>query len=179
MSDIARNAVLVGAFVTAVGCGGCFEVRPQVPAAAPAAGEPYLTPIMETAAGNTQLSDFVELLKGSDLAEELAKAGPYTVFAPTDDALEAFLRKDNSTLDRLEITEELARILQHHIIPGTVEPSDFADGPNQNSLAGIPLHFGQKGQQLQVESANILGTRTTASNGAIYVIDRVLMPPPQ
>jgi uncharacterized surface protein with fasciclin (FAS1) repeats len=178
-SGMVRNAVLVGAFVTAVGCGGCFEVRTQVPAAAPAASEPYLTPIMETAGTHAQLSSYVELLKRSGLADELAKAGPYTVFAPTNEALEAFLRKRNNTGGQLEMTEEWMQILRYHVIPATVGPADFAAGGEQDTLAQIPVHLAKNGEQLQVESAKILGKNIDASNGVIYVVDRILIPPSQ
>jgi uncharacterized surface protein with fasciclin (FAS1) repeats len=108
------------------------------------------------------------------LADTLRGAGPYTVFAPTNDAFKAVPAK---TLADLATNKEMLRsVLSYHVLPGNVKSTDVKVG-SLKSVQGANVSVANAGSTLTVEDAVVTQADLPATNGLIHVIDRVLMPP--
>jgi uncharacterized surface protein with fasciclin (FAS1) repeats len=110
------------------------------------------------------------------LAEALQGDGPFTVFAPTD---EAFSKLPDGTLQSLlkpENKQKLATILKYHVVPGRVYSPTAMGAQDAGTLAGQKVRFTQKHEALYVNKARIVATDINASNGVIHVIDTVILP---
>ena len=113
------------------------------------------------------------------LAHTLQEDGPFTVFAPTDDA---FAKLPSHTLNDLlkpENKEKLATILKYHVIPGKVTAKDAVQVGSAKTLSGDSVSISIRDGRLAVNDANVIVNDVEASNGIIHVIDSVLMPPPK
>ncbi|QDV38066.1 fasciclin domain-containing protein [Tautonia plasticadhaerens] len=135
--------------------------------------------IVETAAGNDAFSTLVAAVKAADLVEVLSSEGPFTVFAPTD---EAFAKLPEGTLESLlkpENKEKLATILKYHVVPGKVMAADVAelDGEEVATAAGPKATITVAGSTVMVDKAKVVKTDIECSNGVIHVIDSVILPP--
>jgi uncharacterized surface protein with fasciclin (FAS1) repeats len=129
--------------------------------------------IVETAAEAGQFTTLLAAVNASGLKDTLNGKGPFTVFAPTD---EAFKKVQQSQLDALlKDTAKLKSILRYHVVPGKVEAKDIKAG-NLNSVEGSPLNVEIKGDEVRVNGAKVVKTDIQASNGTIHVIDTVIMP---
>lgn len=132
--------------------------------------------IVDTAAGAGQFTTLVKALKAADLVGTLKEPGPFTVFAPTD---AAFAKLPAGTLDDLlkpENKAKLAAILTYHVVPGSVILKHMAKMHEVKTVNGAMLKVGGMHGRLMVNDA-MVQNRVMASNGIIYVIDKVLMPP--
>ena len=135
--------------------------------------------IPELASSSGRLDTLVSVVKAADLAGALSGDGPFTVFAPTD---EAFARLDAKTVNAL--LEEpgrgtLKRILTHHVVPGRLEARDLVEMDSVVTLAGTTLDLSPFNGRLLVDKSVVETADINASNGVVHLIDRVLMPPPQ
>jgi uncharacterized surface protein with fasciclin (FAS1) repeats len=136
--------------------------------------------IVEIAAGNPDFSTLVSAVKAAGLAETLSGAGPYTVFAPTN---EAFAKLPPETLQSLLLPEnkdKLAAILTYHVVPAKVMAADVTAGPVKTVNGAeftVSTDGGVKITDGQGNVANVVKTDIEASNGVIHVIDTVLLPP--
>ena len=150
------------------------------PTAAPTE-QPAAQTIVEIAAEDGRFSTLVAAVEAAGLAETLSGEGPFTVFAPTDDAFAAL---PEGTLDSLLLPEnkqQLSDILLYHVVPGKVMASEVAglDG----KMADTALEGKQIGIKVDMgsvylnESTKVIVTDIEASNGVIHVIDSVLLPP--
>jgi uncharacterized surface protein with fasciclin (FAS1) repeats len=150
------------------------------PTAAPTE-EPASQTIVDIAAEDGRFTTLVAAVQAADLAETLSSEGPFTVFAPTD---EAFAALPEGTLDSLLLPEnkqQLTDILLYHVVPGKVMASDVAglDG----KMADTALEGNQIGISVDMgnvylnETTQVVVTDIEASNGVIHVIDSVLLPP--
>ncbi len=149
------------ALTTAVILGGC--------ATAPAPQS-----IAETAAATPHLSTLTKLINDAGLTETLKEPGPYTVFAPTDDAFKAVPAK---TLDALSKDKALLiSVLTYHIVPGKVTSADVKNGP-ATTVQGAPVALYRSGGFVTVESAVVTTADVEASNGVVHIVDTVLIPP--
>ena len=110
----------------------------------------------------------------ADLLETLQGDGPFTVFAPTDQAF-ADAGIDLASLDNPEGKQTLTDILLYHVVAGSVESSDLSDCMTVNALNEQPLSF-TVGSGVLVNEANVTTPNVATSNGIIHVIDKVLMP---
>jgi uncharacterized surface protein with fasciclin (FAS1) repeats len=108
--------------------------------------------------------------------DALKGEGPFTVFAPTD---EAFAALPEGTLDTLLADPEgdLTQILLYHVVPGKVMAADLSDGMEAETLQGMSVTFSISDDGAMVDGANIITTDIEVSNGVIHVIDAVLLPP--
>jgi len=114
-------------------------------------------------------------LKAAGLVETLQGDGPFTVFAPTD---EAFAALPAGTLDALLKDEEkLTQILTYHVVPGRVTASQVVGLDEAATVSGKELPIRVKDGQVWVGDAKVVKTDVMASNGVIHVIDKVLLPP--
>lgn len=133
--------------------------------------------IVKIAVGSADHSTLVVALKQAEYVNDLANAGPFTVFAPTN---EAFNKLPAGTVDDLmkpENKEKLRDILEYHVSIGVYKQDIIADGQriNQANLKDITINM-KDGKMMVNNSANVVAT-IPASNGLIYVVDAVLLPP--
>ena len=130
--------------------------------------------ISETAAAAPQLSTLSKLISDAGLTETLKEAGPYTVFAPTDEAFKAVPAK---TLDALSKDKALLiSVLTYHVVPGKVSSADVKNGP-VTTVQGAPVSLYRSGSFVTVENAVVTTADIDASNGVVHIVDQVLIPP--
>jgi transforming growth factor-beta-induced protein len=119
----------------------------------------------------------VQALTSSGLLSTLQDQGPYTIFVP-DDA--AFAQVPAATLTALMNDQtQLKSVLLYHVVQGNLSPADLTDGATLTTLNGATLKVSVKGSDIYVNDAKVAGSAVNASNGTLYVIDSVLMPPGQ
>ena len=128
------------------------------------------------------VGDFATLLlavEAAGLSETLSGDGPYTVFAPTDEAFEALLAELDVTAEDLLAREDLADILTYHVIADEVDAATAAslDGESAETVNGATISITVvDGEVVLNETATVITTDVEASNGIIHVIDAVLIP---
>ena len=136
-----------------------------------------LPPDIVEAAQNTGVHDsLVAALTKANLVTTLQGDGPFTVFAPTNDAFTA-AGIDLSTFDTDEEIVALSNILTYHVVSGSVMSSDLTDGMSANALNGDSLTFTVNSDGVMVNGANVTMADYKVTNGVIHIIDKVLMPP--
>ena len=131
--------------------------------------------IVDVASGAGNFSTLVAAVTAADLAETLSGEGPFTVFAPTDDAFAAL---PAGVLDALLLPENkalLARILTYHVVSGTVMAADVTAG-DVATVEGQTVKLGTDGG-VTVNGATVISADVAASNGVIHAIDQVILPP--
>jgi uncharacterized surface protein with fasciclin (FAS1) repeats len=132
--------------------------------------------IVETAIAAKSVNTFVEAIKAAGLVDLLRERGPFTVFAPSDDA---FAKLPASKLQELLIPEnqgQLMQILNHHIVPGAWKSHDFTGRKWPAKTAADTNVWIDATDGYNFGNANVLKVDIEASNGVIHVIDTVLMP---
>lgn len=134
--------------------------------------------IVAVATESESFTTLAQAIEAAGLADTLAADGPFTVFAPTD---EAFAALPEGTLDSLllpENQETLTQILTYHVIPAEVMAADVTAGA-VDTVAGTPLEImvDDATGDVMVNGANVIQTDISASNGVIHAIDEVLLPP--
>jgi uncharacterized surface protein with fasciclin (FAS1) repeats len=130
--------------------------------------------IVDTAAGTPQLSTLAKLINDAGLAETLRGPGPFTVFAPTDDAFKAV---PAATMAQLASNRDMLRsVLTYHVVPGKVMSADVKTGPAK-TVQGADVPLSKAGTFVTVDEAVVTQADVNATNGVIHVIDRVLLPP--
>ena len=130
--------------------------------------------IADTAARSPQLSTLSKLLADAGLTDTLRGAGPFTVFAPSDEAFKAVPAK---TMAELAANKELLKsVLTYHVLAGKVSAADTKNG-NLKTVQGANVAIAKAGTFVTVEEAVVTEADVAATNGVIHVIDKVLMPP--
>jgi uncharacterized surface protein with fasciclin (FAS1) repeats len=138
------------------------------------ATSPAPATIADTAARTPQLSTLTKLINDAGLADTLRGPGPFTVFAPTDDAFKAVPAK---TLEDLAKDKELLKsVLTFHVLPGNVPAAEVKNGAAK-TVQGANVALSRSGTFVTVEEAVVTQADVKASNGVVHVIDRVLIPP--
>ena len=131
--------------------------------------------IVDTAAGAGAFGTLLAAAEAAGLVDTLKGDGPFTVFAPTDDAFAALPEGTVETLLKPENKDQLVAILTYHVVPGKVMSTDLQDDMEaptvQGSTVTIDLDNG-----VMVEEANVTQADIAASNGVIHVIDKVILP---
>ncbi len=144
--------------------------------AAPAASEAAPAPtmdIVDTAVAAGSFTTLTKLLTDAGLVETLKGDGPFTVFAPTD---EAFAKVDPATLEKLAANPEaLKQVLTYHVLAGKVMAADVASGP-VTMVSGDEATLTAEGGTVMIDKANVTTADVVATNGVIHVIDAVLIP---
>lgn len=133
--------------------------------------------IVETAVAAGSFKTLAAALGAADLVDTLNSKGPFTVFAPTD---EAFARLPEGTVEDLlkpENKTKLQSILTYHVIPGQVGLSDALKAGKAATVQGEPVTIGFGDGKVQINGATLLNADLKTSNGVIHVIDSVLLPP--
>jgi uncharacterized surface protein with fasciclin (FAS1) repeats len=130
--------------------------------------------IVQIAAGDPQFSTLVELVKEAGLAETLSGPGPFTLFAPTN---EAFGKVDAATLTSLKQTpQKLAAVLKYHVVAGKVPASQVVTMKSAASVEGSSIAVSAADGKVKVDNATITATDIMGTNGVIHVIDSVILP---
>jgi uncharacterized surface protein with fasciclin (FAS1) repeats len=138
------------------------------------ANAPAPVSITETIANTPALSTLSGLINSAGLAETLKTAGPFTVFAPSNDAFKAVPAK---TLEDLgKNPEKLKEVLTYHVISGKSLAADVKNS-KVKSVQGSELELSKAGDFVTVENAAVTKADVVATNGVIHIIDTVLIPP--
>ena len=129
--------------------------------------------IIETAVGNPDFSTLVTAIKAAGLVETLSGNGPFTVFAPTN---EAFAKISKAILDAvLADKAKLTSILTYHVVAGKVMSKDVANLTEATTVEGSKIKIDTK-DGVKINDAHVTMADIECSNGVIHVIDTVLMP---
>jgi uncharacterized surface protein with fasciclin (FAS1) repeats len=132
--------------------------------------------IVDTAVSAGDFNTLVTAVKAADLVETLKGEGPFTVFAPTD---EAFAKLPAGTVEDLlkpENKDKLVSILTYHIVSGKVMASDVVKLSHAKTVNGQSLTIKTSGGSVMVDNAQVVKTDIGCSNGVIHVIDAVVLP---
>ncbi len=182
LAAVVSAALLFGACSSSSGKSSAAGTDSTAPATtAPPTTAPAAKTIVEVAASNPEFSTLVSAVKAAGLADTLSGAGPFTVFAPTNDA---FAKLPSGTLDSLlkpENKNKLAGILTYHVVAGRVTAADVKPGAVK-TVNGASFTVAVDGNNIvitdgQGNQAKVVQTDIPASNGVIHVIDTVLLPP--
>lgn len=130
--------------------------------------------IVDIAAGNKDFSTLVAAVKAAGLVDTLKGDGPFTVFAPTNEAFEKLPKGIVESLLKPENKEKLVKILTYHVVAGKVMAKDVKAG-KVKSVAGAELTIATEGG-VTVDKAKVVKTDIEAKNGVIHVIDTVVIP---
>jgi uncharacterized surface protein with fasciclin (FAS1) repeats len=134
--------------------------------------------IVSLAASSSSLTTLTSLLKSSGLADTLQQPGPYTVFAPTDQAFAALPAGTLQQLQQPENREALIKILTYHVVPGALTSSQLSPGQLTTSEnRPVNIKIDRASNQVMVNNARVIQADVKASNGVIYAINQVLIPP--
>jgi uncharacterized surface protein with fasciclin (FAS1) repeats len=129
--------------------------------------------IVDTAASAGQFNTLVKAVQAAGLVDTLKGKGPFTVFAPTD---EAFAKLPAGTLDALlQDKQKLAQVLTYHVVPGKVTAAQVKPGAVK-TVQGQSLRLRTDAGAVMVDDARVIKTDVMASNGVIHVIDSVVLP---
>ena len=150
-----------------------YAVAAMLVAASPAAA----ADIVETAVSNGSFKTLTAALQAAGLVETLKGKGPYTVFAPTDEAFKKLPAGTVETLLKPENKAQLQKVLTYHVVSGNVMSGDLkGKTTNAKTVEGSAVRIDASGNAVKVDDAVVTQADVTASNGVIHVIDRVIMP---
>jgi uncharacterized surface protein with fasciclin (FAS1) repeats len=172
--------LMLMALMGALAMGGCGGETPPANSAAsttstasPQAG----ADIVDTAVAAGQFTTLVAALKAAGLVDTLKGPGPFTVFAPTDDA---FKKLPAGTLDSLlkpENKAKLVAILTYHVVAGNVTAADASKLTSAKTVEGADIKITASGGAVMIDGAKVIKADIACKNGVIHVIDAVMLPP--
>jgi uncharacterized surface protein with fasciclin (FAS1) repeats len=148
-----------------------FGLAGLVPGATAA---PTTSDIVDTAVAAGDFKTLVTAVQAAGLVDTLKGDGPFTVFAPTDDA---FAKLPAGTVEALLADKDaLAKILTYHVVPGKVMAADVVGLTSADTVAGMPLSISVEGDAVMINGAKVVVTDIECTNGVIHVIDTVIVP---
>jgi len=130
--------------------------------------------IVETASSAGKFSTLLTAAKKAGLAETLSDGGPFTVFAPTDEAFSKL--PDGTVQNLLDNPEQLKQVLLYHVLDGKVKAKKAMKTDEAKTLQGQTLQLEANGKTLMINNAKVIMADVMASNGVIHAIDTVLLP---
>ncbi|MCS7209626.1 MAG: fasciclin domain-containing protein [Fimbriimonadales bacterium] len=131
--------------------------------------------IVDTAIAAGQFKTLVKLVQEAGLVEALRGEGPFTVFAPTDDA---FAKLPKSQVDALlKDKEALRRVLLYHVVQGKVMSKDVVKLRSAKTMQGQQIRIRVRGNTVRINDAKVVKADIECTNGVIHVIDKVILPP--
>jgi len=133
--------------------------------------------IVALASSQENLSTLVTAVQAAGLVETLQGAGPFTVFAPTDEAFAALPEGTLENLLKPENKQQLVDILTYHVVSGNVMSTDLSDGMMPETVEGSQVEISIDGESVMVNGATVVAANVEASNGVVHVIDQVILPP--
>ena len=132
--------------------------------------------LIDVAVSAGQFNTLAAALEAADLIETLKEDGPFTVFAPTD---EAFAQLPEGTVESLlkpENRNQLVAILTYHVVPGKVMAADVVKLNEAKTVNGADVAIKVEDGNVRINEATVVATDVDASNGVIHVIDKVILP---
>jgi len=132
--------------------------------------------VVETAVAAGSFTTLTKALEAAGLVATLKGAGPFTVFAPTDDAFAKLPAGTLETLLKPENRAKLKRILTYHVVPGRVMAADVVKLHSAKAVSGDTLSIAAHGDGVTIDNAHVVKPDIAATNGVIHVIDAVILP---
>ncbi|MDB1124045.1 fasciclin domain-containing protein [Vibrio sp. kj40-1] len=132
--------------------------------------------IVDVAVANGSFNTLVAAVQAAGLVDVLKGDGPFTVFAPTDEAFAKLPAGTVETLLKPENKDQLVAILTYHVVSGKVMASDVVNLTSAKTVQGQDIAIKVMGSKVMVNNANVIATDVAASNGVIHVIDSVILP---
>ena len=132
--------------------------------------------IVSIAASNQDFETLVAAVTAAGLVDTLKGDGPFTVFAPTDDAFAALPEGTLESLLKPENKDQLISILTYHVVPGSVKAADVVKVSEAKTVQGGNVQVVANDQGVTIDGAKVVATDIEASNGVIHVIDKVILP---
>lgn len=132
--------------------------------------------IVENAVNSSDHTTLVAAVKAADLAGTLSGPGPFTVFAPTNEAFNAL---PAGTVDKLlmpDMKNDLTKVLTYHVVPGKLMAADLKDGQKLKTVEGKDLIVMVKDGMVMINGAHVTTADAVSSNGVTHVVDAVLLP---
>ena len=132
--------------------------------------------LIESATANGSFTTLCKALDAADMTHTLKGSGPYTIFAPTD---EAFDKLPAGTLEnwlKPENKAELVSVLKYHVLPGRTFADDVADLGNPRMMEGLKTKIALEGDKYTIDGAHFVGDEIISGNGVIHAIDAVILP---
>jgi uncharacterized surface protein with fasciclin (FAS1) repeats len=130
--------------------------------------------IVDTAVAAGNFTTLAKLLTDAGLVQTLKGPGPFTVFAPTD---EAFAKVPKATLEALgKDKEKLKAVLTYHVVPGKVTAADVVKLKDAKTVQGQSVKISLMGDKVMIDNAHVVKADIMATNGVIHVIDSVILP---
>lgn len=184
MKKITAITLTLGSLILLASCNNSSETSSSPPAAAdaPAAGQSAVqddqsqNDVVKVAVGSKDHTTLVTALKAAEYVDVLSNAGPFTVFAPTNDAFSKLPAGTVEGLLKPEKKNDLRNILEYHVTTSSLKEEYFKDGMTIGMVNGDKLTVSVKDGKIKVNEANVLAV-VPASNGMVYIIDGVLLPP--
>lgn len=133
--------------------------------------------IVQTAVEAGTFKTLAQALEAAGLVDTLSGPGPFTVFAPTDEAFAKLPAGTLETLLKTENREKLRRVLTYHVVPGRLMAADVTKQTALKAVSGDALTVAAGQNGVRVGGARVVKTDVAASNGVIHVIDTVILPP--
>ena len=181
MKNVSLLSVLLIVALLVVACVPAPAAPPQEPTKAPAAAAPAATmapaakDIVDTAVADGRFKTLVAAVQAAGLVDTLKGKGPFTVFAPTD---EAFAKLPAGTVEGLlKEPAKLKDILLYHVVAGNVMAADAAKLTSAKTVQGQPITIKTEGGKVKINDATVTIADIKTSNGVIHVIDKVILPP--
>ena len=132
--------------------------------------------IVDTAVNAGTFETLVAAVSAADLVDTLKSEGPFTVFAPTDEAFAALPEGTVETLLKPENKDQLVAVLTYHVVPGKVMSTDLSDDMTAATVQGSDITI-DLDNGVMVNNASVVSADIETSNGVIHVIDTVILPP--
>ena len=140
------------------------------------AGSMAAQDIVDTAVSAGQFNTLVAAVKAAGLVETLKSEGPFTVFAPTDDAFAKLPAGTVESLLKPENKDKLVAILTYHVVPGKVMAADVVKLNSAKTVQGQNVKIKAASGSVMVDGATVIKTDIVTTNGVIHVIDSVILP---
>ena len=169
--------VTLGAMLLPVATSASADECPVAAAAKARAEKAGYKDIVDTAAGAGSFKTLVAAVQAAGLVDTLKGAGPFTVFAPTD---EAFAKLPAGTVESLlkpENKDKLVAVLTYHVAPGKVMAADVVKLTEAPTVQGSKAKVKVEGSSVMIDGAKVVKTDIATTNGVIHVIDSVILPP--
>ncbi|WP_100902916.1 fasciclin domain-containing protein [Nostoc flagelliforme] len=153
-------------------------VPPVTPTPTATIATQNLAELAKSAASQGQFQTLIQAVQAAGLTEQLAKPGPYTIFAPTDAAFSALPK---TTLDQLlqpANKQQLVKLLAYHVIPGGITSQQLTSG-QVKTIEGnfVQITVDRASNSITVNNAKVTQPDIPASNGIVHIVDQVLLPP--
>lgn len=133
--------------------------------------------IVEIAVNTEFLSTLVAAVTAGDLVDVLKSDGPFTVFAPTNEAFAALPEGTLESLLKEENKDQLIQVLTYHVVSGEVKSTDLSDGMKAKTVEGSEIKINISESGAKINEANVTSADIVAANGIVHVIDKVILPP--